>query len=85
MLIDLIPLSISPSGVVLSPSTSRILLLSPSEAGRVKVGFGLTCGGGGGCGGSGEGVILINPILSPTSSSSSPSVGLPIDRRNAFA
>jgi len=85
ILIDLIPLTISPSVIVLSPSTSRILRLSPSEAGRVKVGFGLTCGGGGGCGGSGEGVILIDPISSATPSSSSPSVGLPIDRRKVSA
>ena len=43
ILIDLIPLSISLSGIVLSlsPSTARILLLPPREAGRVKVGFGL--------------------------------------------
>ena len=41
ILIDLIPLSISLSGIVLSPSTARILPLPPREAGRVKVGFGL--------------------------------------------
>ena len=85
ILIDPIPRSISLTAVLLSPSTAKMSLLVPSDAGRVKVDLGLVCGGGGGCVGIGVGVILIAPILSSIPSSSPPSFGALTDRRNASA
>ena len=81
ILIDPIPRSISLTAVLLSPSTAKMSLLVPSDAGRVKVDLGLVCGGGGGCVGIGVGVILIAHILSSIPSSSSPSFGVLTDRR----
>ena len=82
ILIDLSPLSIS--CIDLSLPAPRIPL-SSHDSGRVKFGFGLTCGGGGGCGMFGEGVILIALIPPSIPSSFPPSSAALTDRRKASA